>query len=368
MDVRPPLRPRNLLWIPLLWLGIGLFDATQTVFVMRSQGMHHAWLRLFFSLLLSWAPWALATPFVLHLTKQFPPNRLRPLYTWIIHPVACALINLAASAWGAGLDAAWNPYALPSPPRFLQLWHDRFLSNLLGAAFLYSFIIIIHYVISSRDRLAFQQAETARLNEQLSKAQLDALRHQIEPHFLFNALNAISSLVRERRNHEAATMIGRLGDLLRRVLDDSSTQQVTLAEELEFLEKYLDIQKVRFSDRLRVTVDVPQELRDARIPSLLLQPVVENALKHGTSKRVQGGVIAIAASRSNGHLNLSVYNDGPNLSAEWQNSSAGIGLRNLLGRLQTLYAHDFEFTLRDELPAGVRASISLPYQPSGQER
>lgn len=368
MRLSPSLRPSGWLWIPFLWSGIGLFDATQTVFVMRSQGMHHAWILLFFTLLLSWVPWAIATPVVLRLTRRFPPTRLHPFRTWLTHPAACALINLVASGWGAALEAAWNPYALQSPNPFPQLWHDRFLSNLLGSAFLYSFIIIIHYVISSRDRLALQQAETARLNEQLSKAQLDALRHQIEPHFLFNALNAISSLVREGRNEEAATMIGRLGDLLRRVLDDSNTQQITLAEEIEFLEKYLDIQKVRFSDRLRVEVNIPAELRGARVPSLLLQPVVENALKHGTSKRTQGGAIEIVASRTNGHLNLSVYNDGPELASGWQSCASGIGLRNLTGRLRTLYGTDFEFSLRDENSRGVRASISLPYVAADQER
>src|SRR6266404_4346867 len=219
-------------WIALIWSGVGLFDATQNVFVMRAEGMHHAWLRLFATLLVSWLPWALATPLILQLERRYPPTQLRPVYTWLIHLAACAGIGLAHAALVGGLDKLLNPWANPSPyGPFVPLWFDKFYNGLLSYAVLYSAILAISYVLDSRERLARQQTETARLNEQLSKAQLEALRRQIEPHFLFNTLNAIAGLVREKRNDAAVSMLAGLSDFLRRVTAESSRQQVPLADE-----------------------------------------------------------------------------------------------------------------------------------------
>jgi LytS/YehU family sensor histidine kinase len=215
--------------------------------------------------------------------------------------------------------------------------------------------------MESRDRLAFQQTESARLNEQLSKAQLDALRRQIEPHFLFNTLNAISGLVREKRNDAAVSMIAGLSDCLRRVMEDSQRQLVQLGEELEFVQKYLDIQQVRFAERLQLTVDVPRELLPAQVPTLILQPMVENAVKHGIAKRVQGGAIRIAGFRSNGMLTLSVYNDGPSLPGGWDKANAGIGISNVRARLRGLYGNRFEFSMKNQGAGGVEVSVSMPF-------
>src|SRR6266699_542151 len=206
-----------------------------------------------------------------------------------------------------------------------------------------------------------QQTETARLNEQLSKAQLDSLRRQIEPHFLFNTLNAIAGLVRERRNDAAVSMIAGLSDFLRRVVEDSNRQEVPLGEEMEFLQKYLDIQKVRFAERLELNLDIPKELFDAQVPSLILQPMVENAVKHGIAKRVHGGAIRISAFRSNGRLTLSVYNDGPKLSADWDKAGSGIGISNVRTRLQGLYGDGFDINMRNQGPDGVQVSFSVPF-------
>src|SRR5712692_3726634 len=304
-------------WIALIWSAVGLFDATQNVFVMRAEGMHHAWLRLFVRLFIAWLPWALATPVVLFLGRRFPPTRFRPISTWGIHLAACGTIGLVYSAWVGGLDTILNPWLSPPPPgQFLHFWLDKFYNGLLADVILYASILAISYVLDSHARLAQQQTETARLNEQLSKAQFEALRRQIEPHFLFNTLNAIAGLVREKRNDDAVSMIAGLSDLLRRTLEQSDAQHVPLGEEMQFLEKYLEIQKTRFAERLQVSVEVPKELAWARVPSLLLQPIVENAVKHGISKRAQGGAIRISAERENGGLRLSVYNDGPALSAD----------------------------------------------------
>jgi signal transduction histidine kinase len=349
-------------WIASIWFGVGLFDATQNVLVMRSEGMHHAWVQLFVTLLLSWLPWAMATPFVLRLGRRYPPVQVRPVFTWVAHLAACATIGLIAAALTAWLEELLNPWAksLPQEP-FGHLWLHKFYNGLLAYLFLYSATLLVSYNLDSRERLAVQQTETARLNEQLSKAQLSALRRQIEPHFLFNTLNAIAGLVREGRNDAAISMIVGLSDFLRRVLEDSNRQKVPLGEEMEFLQKYLDIQKVRFAERLQVSVEVPAELLPAQVPSLILQPMVENAVKHGIAKRAQGGAIRISAVRSNGMLTLRVYNDGPSLPADWEKTHSGIGISNVRTRLQSLYGNAFELSMRNQAPGGVEASVSVPF-------
>lgn len=322
--------------------------------------MHHHWGRLFFTLFIAWLPWALATPLVLHLARRCPLVERRAI-VWGTHLAACATIGLVYAGWVAMWEALLNPWALsPGPDSFLRLWEHKYYGGLLSHVVLYSLIMLAGHMIESREQLALQQAETARLNEQVSKAQLNALRRQIEPHFLFNALNAIAGLVREGRNDAAVGMIAGLSDFLRRVLADSDRQQVPLAEELNFAQKYLDIQKTRFADRLQFTVDVPDDLLPALVPSLILQPMVENAIKHGIAQRVQGGVIRISAARSNGTLMLRVYNDGPGLPAGWEKSPSGIGIMNVRTRLQSLYGDGFDFTLRNHPPAGVEASFSVP--------
>lgn len=347
-------------WIALIWLAIGLFDATQNVFVMRAEGMHHAWARLFITLSISWLPWALATPLVLRLGRRYPPIHLRPVTVWLIHLSACAAIGLAFSAWSALLEQLMNPWAHREPlDPLLHASLDKFYNGLLSFVVLYACILVVTYVLDSRQRLAVQQAETARLNEQLSRAQLEALRRQIEPHFLFNTLNAISGLVRENRNDDAVNMVARLSDCLRHLINDSDRQTVPLKEEVEFLERYLEIQKVRFAERLQVRVDVPEECLGVEVPSLVLQPIVENAIKHGIAKRAQGGAVRIHACRCNGMLKLSVYNDGPALQNS--NGENGVGIANIRTRLKALYGEAFELSMCNQDGCGVEVSVSVPF-------
>ena len=348
-------------WIASIWLGIALFDATQTVLVMRSEGMHHAWVRLFLSQLLSWVPWVLATPLVLYLGHRYPV-RLKNGAAWLVHVPVAISINLISAAWDSGLEELLNPWAKSlSPEPFLPLWLDKIYNGLLQCVFLYAVILTVSYLLESRERLVRQQVETARLDEQLSKAQLESLRRQIEPHFLFNSLNAIAGLIREKRNDAAIATVAALSEFLRKVIEHSDRQEVRLGEEVQFLQKYLDIQKVRFADRLQISVDVPRELYAVQIPSLILQPIVENAIKHGIAKRARGGWIRVSAFPSNGRLILRVYNDGPNLAADWEKTQSGIGIFNVRTRLQTLYGDGVEFSFRN-LAVGVEVLVSMPFR------
>jgi two-component system, LytTR family, sensor kinase len=354
-------RPYNWLWIAGLWAGLGILDATQNVFAMRHEGMHHAWLRMFFDLTLAWLPWALATPVVIHLGRKFH-LAWKPLRWWLIHLGAVIAINLVASAWATALDVLLQPWMpdFESHP-FLTTWPLKFSGGLLPALILYAVILAVTYVLDSRARAAVQQTDTARLNEQLSYAQLNALQRQIEPHFIFNTLNSISGLVRENKNDAAVSMIVALSDFLRRVAGSTNEARVRLAQEVEFLEKYLQIQEARFAGRLTLDLQVPAELREARIPSLILQPLAENAIKHGIAKRAQGGEVRVAASRSDGMLHLTVYNDGPLLDRAGRAVKDGIGLSNLRTRLKLLYGQDFELRLENFGITGVQVSLAVPY-------
>ena len=323
------------LWAAAICGGLGVFEATQTVLVMRAEGMHHAWTELFFAVLLSWLPWASAVPVILRYGAKYPLGSKSAARTnWLQHIWLWVLVVLAAAAWDAGLERWLNPWTPQiAPARFLPLWQRKFEGGLLSGLILYGGILLVGWMMESRERLARQQTEAARLNEQLAKAQLGALRQQIEPHFLFNTLNTIAGLVRERRNDGAVEMISRLSDLLRKTLR-TTDQQVTLEEELSLVRKYLEIEQVRFGERLEARLEVPDELGKVRVPSLILQPLVENAVKHGIAKRVQGGMIAIAASRVNGMLRVSIRNDGPGFAT---GEGDGIGLKNVRERLKSLY-------------------------------
>ena len=353
------------LWVGAIWLGFGLVDAVQTVLVMRAEGMHHAWVKLFITSSIEWLPWAVATPVVMELGRRFPPVGLRSAKTWVVHVAACGAVGLVFSAWASLLVSVVKPYANVSDSLpFMHLWLERFCNGVLSFLVLYAAIVAISYVLDSRARLARQETETARLNEQLSKAQLNALRQQIEPHFLFNTLNAVSALVREGRSDAAVSMIAGLSDLLRRVLADSSRQEVPLSEEMELAQRYLEIQKVRFVERLQLSVDVPHELLVAQVPTLILQLMVENAIKHGIAKRAHGGEVKIAASRADGRLTLSVYNDGPNVPVSWEKVQSGVGISNMRTRLRSLYGDAFELSMENRSQGGVEVSVSVPFRES----
>jgi len=349
--------PRRL-WIAGTWSAIAVFEATETVFGMRVQRMHHNWNALFVTVVLSWLPWALMTPLILRIGAKLV---LKPIA--LIMNAAIALgMNGVCSAWIALMIVFLNPFAVsPAPGPFADTWLGHFNASLLSSLMIYAGIIAVGHIIDSRTRIARQQAETARLNEQLSRAQFEALRRQIEPHFLFNALNSIVGLVRDKQNVAAVTMIARLSELLRRVIEDPKRQLVTLAEEMEFSRNYIEIQKVRFADRLQLSVDVPGELLSARVPSLLIQPMLENAVKHGISRRAEGGAIRISAVRTNGMLKLRVYNDGPPFPLNGE-SSSGVGMTNIRARLRSLYGDSFDFSLRNQGSTGVEVAVSVPYE------
>ncbi|WP_426341247.1 sensor histidine kinase [Pseudoduganella sp. S-14] len=335
----------------LAWLALALFDATQTVVSMHAMGMQHDWWTLFFVIVASWGAWAAATPIALALLRRFPlPSRAAG--NWAVHACACLAIGAAWTCWAATLEHAFNPFAYPkgSDP-FLPLWKSKFIGNLVGDVILYGAIAALSVTFATRKRLSQQR-------ELLAQAQLAALRLQLEPHFIFNALNAVSGLIREKKDSEAIATIAALGDLLRRVTDRSERQLVPLASEVDFQRKYLEVQQVRFGERLRWQLDIPAEIAAAQVPDLVLQPLVENAIKHGIAKRAKGGTLRVTAAREGEMLLLSVANEGPPLAAQLRE---GVGLSNTRQRLQALYGERQSLVLHD-MEHGVQATLTLPYR------
>jgi two-component system, LytTR family, sensor kinase len=349
-------------WAAAICGGLGVFEGTQAVVVMHAEGMHHAWVNLFFAILLGWVPWAVVAPTALRVEKEYPLFQESSLRGWLRHAGLWFVIWVGATTWNTAIEIWLNPWTPDSaPPGFVELWRNKFYGQLLASLLLYGSILLVGWMVDSREKLARQQMEAAQLSEQLAKAQLSALRQQIEPHFLFNTLNTIAGLVREGRGENAVDMIAGLSELLRRTLQSSDLQEVALGEELEIVEKYLDIEKARFAERLQVHVEVADELKGARVPSLVLQPVVENAVKHGIAKRVQGGTIGISAARTNGTLELCVKNDGPGFPAGWEKERRGIGLENVRERLGSLYGETAGLKVAEGESGGVSVRIFLPY-------
>jgi two-component sensor histidine kinase len=359
-DARAQARSTRWTWIAVIWCAGALCDASQTVLVMHAEGGSRPWLPPFVIEFVSWLPWGLATPFIIELTRRHPIVRGAVLKAASVHLAAFAAVSATAEAWSAMLRVIFNPWRHKLPPTFFETWSASLAYQILTFVIAYALILTVTYVVDSREKMARQMTETARLHAELSGARLAALRRQMDPHFMFNTLNSIAGLVRDQRGDAAVHMIVGLSEFLRRASEDSHRAQVTLAEEVEYLERYLDIQKVRFGDRLRVSLDIPDELMEAQVPSLLLQPLVENAIKHGVSKRVSGGEIRVGGASRDGALSLTVYNDGPWVQQDPETAPGGVGLGNLRTRLQILHGDRSELTVSPTEAGGVEVVVTLP--------
>lgn len=233
------------------------------------------------------------------------------------------------------------------------------ITRLIEFGIIYAVLTAIELRRKYRDK----QLELAQVEGQLSSAQLNALRLQLQPHFLFNTLNTISSLM-EFDKKGAQKIVSQLGKLLRTVLDQDKRNLVPLRDELDFIKSYLNIEQVRFQDRLRIEYDIDSEILDALVPSLILQPLVENAIKHGFSKRPDEGRITLSCRKEGDfHILLRVHDDGQGSPRSEQSLlSAGIGLKNTKDRLQLIYRDDCQFNIRTGAGQGFEAGIRIPYQ------
>ncbi|MGH7654919.1 MAG: sensor histidine kinase [Gemmatimonadaceae bacterium] len=321
----------------------------------RAGGHPIAVWRAFIAEAPQWYGWALFAPVIAALGHRFPlriPLRKRNA---VIH--VCA--SLVASGVVAIVDALVNAWARPSPLTLLASSTDWFLGTLPATTLAYFAIIGVSDALRSSARLRENEREAAALASQLRDAQLAALRMQLQPHFLFNCLNAIMALVRDQETAEAVRALSLLADILRTAVNAGEAHQTTLAEELEFVRRYLEIERMRFGDRLRVTIDVPDSLLDARVPTFVLQPFVENALKHGMLRERPGNEITISARTSNGSLSLTVRDDGRGLDHPL--SAGGVGIANARARLERMYGLAATLSVENVRgAAGVVVEIVMP--------
>jgi two-component system, LytTR family, sensor kinase len=363
----PAARFNRLKWAILFafWTFFSFLYANQIYFEMlHNPKMHHSWWRIAFWQLAAWYAWGALTPIILSLGKRFPFEGrawYRDLFIHLIAGLVLAAVHIAAAT---SLRMLIEPFDVWSDTR--PFW-NQFQSELSGFFlfdfFVYWAILGVGYAFDYRERYRERESAAAKLKVQLAQAQLESLKMQLHPHFLFNTLHTIANLVRSNQGQQAVNMIAGLSDLLRRALDSAAEQEVKLGEEIKFIELYLAIQKVRFSDRLTVRMDVSKNTLEALVPNLILQPLVENAVRHGISLNESAGEIVISTRSSDGMLHIEVSDDGAGLQSGWRmEESEGIGLANTKERLKHLYGADHRFEVRNGRMGGVAVSISIPFR------
>jgi two-component system LytT family sensor kinase len=347
------------------WTFFSLLNANQVYFEMlHKPGMNHSWWRIVFWQLVVWYAWLCMTPVIIWLGCKLPVEGRAWLKGILVHLPVSAVISALHVAAATYFEMTIRPFDVWSDRRlFLAQYESRLSSFFLFDFVMYWAILGVGYAFDYRTRLRERESLAAQLRAQLAQAQLEALKMQLHPHFLFNTLHAISGLVRADQKQPAVNMIAGLSDLLRRALDSADEQEVALRDEVKFTELYLDIQRVRFSDRLTVRVDVSPDVLDALVPNLLLQPLVENAIRHGVSLNESAGTVSISAYRAGDMLRVNVSDDGPGLQSGWRmEESEGIGLANTRARLERLYGGDQRFELRNAEGGGVTAAVAIPFR------
>lgn len=352
-------------WVKIwtLWTVYGLLTAVQTHYRYAVIDRPFSWWHsILAEVSFAWI-WALATPFVLWMAERFPIGKSRWWFNCSAH-LACAVVLgiLTKALW----DASIHPLVHPD---MAQTWAP---GNALQMSLLSLDYGVLHYGIVLLAQLSstyFLRAEkdrlrASRLEAELARAQLQALKMQLHPHFLFNTLNTISEMIHEDPD-TAERMVIRLSDFLRLTLDHLGVPEVPLMTEIDFLKRYLEIEKMRFEDRLEVEFDVEPAALHGRVPNLILQPIVENALKHGLSKIAGTGRLRIRAKSAGGKLFLRVLDNGPGIASGGRPKlKEGIGITNTRRRLHQAYGRDHIFSISNADGGGCQVTIELPMRLS----
>lgn len=346
------------------WTALALVFASQSYVSSAVSGKEKDWGRLFLWTLADWYLWAALSPFILWLARRYRFERetwRQSLFVHLPAGVLFALLHLALQAI-VQTSTGWTKIEGGSAwSAFLFLVPKKIHLELLT----YWAIVGISHSLFYYRRYHEREAQTHRLAAELARSQLQTLQMQLHPHFLFNTLHVISELI-HREPRAADRMVARLGDLLRLALEREAAPEVPLSQELEFLSKYLEIERTRFQDRLTVEIEVEPEALDARVPNMILQPLVENAIKHGIAARPEAGRIEVTAARDGQSLRIAVRDDGAGLPEGWQSGGAaqreGVGLRNTRQRLEQLYDGEHCFELREAPGGGTEALLSIPFR------
>jgi two-component system, LytTR family, sensor kinase len=325
------------------WTALALFFAVSNSLTYRSTGRPGNWALTIKRSLSEWWLWAVLTPLVGWLARRFPLHGTRLWRNAAIHVVAGAVLAVVKTAGDRMLFALLTGF-----------WMYWLVSTLALNFVMYGAIVAaahgVEYYRRSRER--------EQLEARLAETRLQLLGMQLQPHFLFNTLNTIAEMVHEDPD-KADTMIAGLSDLLRRTLDVGAVQEITLDEEIDLVSRYLEIQKARFGDRLRVELAIDAAARELLVPALLLQPLVENAIRHGLAARVDAGRIAIAAHATPTALTLVVTDDGAE-NGETITGPERVGLGNTRARLEALYGTAARLELTRAEGRGARVTVQIP--------
>ena len=313
-----------------------------------------------------WYTWALLAPVVIWLSRRFPLDRdtwPRSLPVHLVCIIAVTLAHLAMAEGVSTLLMAW--FWTGASLQKYSYWDavkSQYFKNFDWEMMTYWAIVGGYYTFTYSRQAQDRTLRASQLEARLAEAQLQALQRQLHPHFLFNTLNAISALM--HRDVEAADqMLAKLSDLLRMALDQRGGQEVTLKDELEFLQKYLEIEEARFGDRLTVTFDVAPETLDAQVPNLLLQPLVENSVRHAVAVRIEPGRIEIRARQLGETLELVVSDNGPGMPPSRLTSPGkGVGLANTRSRLERLYGANHQLLFGEPPGGGLIVTVTIPFK------
>jgi two-component system LytT family sensor kinase len=330
------------------WTSLALFFASQTYLAYKySGGEAHLGiiLKLNFG---DWYLWGLLAPAIFWLARRYPLDHEKITRSGLVHLIAG--VGMALLKWR--LDNLFRHYVLglPGSMRLAYVFHANLLTYWIVVAATQGYLYYHGYRQG--------QLRSAQLAAQLAEAQLQALRMQLHPHFLFNTLNSIATLI--HKDPDAADrMTARLSELLRLTLENVGVQEVRLSQELEFLERYLAIERTRFSDRLVIRIEVAPDTLDASTPYLILQPLVENAIRHGIAPRSSPGCVTVSAARVGGMLLLEVKDDGPGIHSGAP-SKNGIGISSTRERLEKLYGNAHRFELSNPQEGGLSVKLAFP--------
>ncbi|HEX8684839.1 MAG TPA: histidine kinase, partial [Pyrinomonadaceae bacterium] len=305
--------------------------------------------------------WAAGTVFVLWLANRLPVEGAR----WARHVLLHLLCATAFVFFISGsFQLIYHFLFVHGPGKHYEPWTTLqwIIYNSSENYGIYGLLVLLNQVFRYYRRFREGELRTSRLQTQLTRAQLEALKMQLQPHFLFNTLHSISALL-HRDPDSADRMIARLGDFLRLTLENSGAQEVSLQKELEFLTCYLEIERVRFQDRLTTSLDVEPSALDTPVPNLILQPIVENALRHGIAQTRGPGRVEISAKREHGSLRIRVWDNGPGLKAITRPDDGlreGLGLSNTRARLEQLYGASHRFELENAPQGGLLVTLEIP--------
>ena len=355
-------------FLPLLlvWSVLALLESAKWYLAMRHRGFDVTWQLALIGNVPWWYAWALLTPLVGRLARRFEISGSSAWRAAAVHTAAAAGFSLVHLVLVGALFFQTVSYRLPGHTMAAEVTgivRSFFILDLLTyAAILGAWHAVLFYRRAQADRLtaAALAVRSAQLETAVSEARLNALRMELHPHFLFNALNAISGLVRKGESDRAVLMLARVGDLLRRTLARDSAPELPLARELDLLHDYLEIERVRFGDRLAVEIDVSAEALGVTVPTLFLQPLVENAVRHGVSPHPGPGRVAIRAARDNGTLLVRVENTGGPPGAAAVPVVEGVGLSNTRARLAQRYGGRATLTAARTAEGGFAVAIRLP--------